>query len=148
MPFLDHGQTRRVFTDQQNMMFHQLKFRNTLNPKKSWTDAFPGKYPIASSPVSNALIDASIPGNNPAYSIKGWIVNATNLISSIPNQANTLKAIQNLDLLVSIDTMPMEITGWADVVLPECTYLERYDVLRVSPHRKPALALRMPPQNR
>ena len=112
--------------------------------KKSWTDAFPGKYPIASSPVSNALIDASIPGNNPAYSIKGWIVNATNLISSIPNQANTLKAIQNLDLLVSIDTMPMEITGWADVVLPECTYLERYDVLRVSPHRKPALALRMP----
>src|SRR5665647_1555379 len=38
----------------------------------------------------------------------------------------------------------MEITGWADVVLPECTYLERYDVLRVSPHRKPALALRMP----
>ena len=40
--------------------------------------------------------------------------------------------------------MPMEITGWADVVLPECTYLERYDVLRASPHRKPAIALRMP----
>ncbi len=40
--------------------------------------------------------------------------------------------------------MPMEITGWADVVLPECTYLERYENLRVSPHRKPALALRMP----
>ncbi len=40
--------------------------------------------------------------------------------------------------------MPMEITGWADVVLPECTYLERYDYLRISPHRKPAIALRMP----
>jgi thiosulfate reductase/polysulfide reductase chain A len=38
----------------------------------------------------------------------------------------------------------MEITGWADVVLPECTYLERYDMLRISPHRKPAIALRMP----
>ncbi|MCK7536781.1 MAG: molybdopterin-dependent oxidoreductase [Marinilabiliales bacterium] len=35
--------------------------------------------------------------------------------------------MQNLDLLVVIDTMPMEITGWADVILPECTYLERYD---------------------
>jgi thiosulfate reductase/polysulfide reductase chain A len=38
----------------------------------------------------------------------------------------------------------MDITGWADVVLPECTYLERYDNLRESPHRKPAIALRMP----
>ena len=38
----------------------------------------------------------------------------------------------------------MEITGWADVILPECTYLERYDALRVSPHRQPAIALRMP----
>jgi thiosulfate reductase/polysulfide reductase chain A len=113
-------------------------------PAKSWQDAFPGKYPVASSPVSNALIDASIPENNPAYLIKGWFVNGTNLILTIPNQANTLKAIQNLDLLVAVDTMPMEITGWADVVLPECTYLERYDALRVSPHRKPALALRMP----
>ncbi len=87
---------------------------------------------------------ATIPDNNPAYPVKGWIVNGTNLINTIPNQANTLKAIQNLDLLVAIDTMPMEITGWADVVLPECTYLERYDTLRVSPHRKPAIALRMP----
>ena len=114
------------------------------DPKKSWTDAFPGKYPIASSPVSNAIIDASIPENKPGLLIKGWIVNGTNLVSSIPDQLNTLKAIQNLDLLVSVDTMPMEITGWADVVLPECTYLERYDMLRISPHRKPALALRMP----
>lgn len=113
-------------------------------PAKEWQDLFPGRYPIASVPPANMLVDASIPENKPAYPVKGWLVNATNLISSIPNQANTLKAIQNLDLLVAIDTMPMEITGWADVVLPECTYLERYDYLRVSPHRKPALALRMP----
>jgi thiosulfate reductase/polysulfide reductase chain A len=112
--------------------------------RKKWTDAFQGKYPIANSPVSNALIDASIPENNPGLLIKGWIVNGTNLISSIPDQEKTKKAIQNLELIVSVDTMPMEITGWADVVLPECTYLERYDMLRASPHRKPAIALRMP----
>jgi thiosulfate reductase/polysulfide reductase chain A len=113
-------------------------------PAKGWQDAFPGKYPLASSPVSNALVDASIPENNPDYPIKGWIVNGTNLIFTIPDQAKTLKAIQNLDLIVAIDTMPMEITGWADVILPECTYLERYDAIRVSPHRKPGIALRMP----
>jgi thiosulfate reductase/polysulfide reductase chain A len=113
-------------------------------PNKTWQDAFPGKYGYASLTVSNALVDASIPENNPAYPIKGWFVNGTNLINTLPNQANTLKAIQNLNLIVAVDTMPMEITGWADVILPECTYLERYDNIRISPHRKPAIAVRMP----
>ena len=40
--------------------------------------------------------------------------------------------------------MPAEITGWADVVLPECTYLERYDDLRLSPGRNASIALRAP----
>ena len=71
-------------------------------------------------------------------------MNGTNLIFTIPDQKRTIEAIQNLELLVAVDTMPMEITGWADVVLPECTYLERYDTLRDSPHRKPQIALRMP----
>jgi thiosulfate reductase/polysulfide reductase chain A len=113
-------------------------------PGKTWSDSFPGRYPIASTAVTNALIDASIPENNPGLLIKGWIVNATNLLASVPDQGKTLRAIQNLELIVAVDTMPMEITGWADVVLPECTYLERYDILRASPHRKPAIALRMP----
>ena len=113
-------------------------------PSKGWSDLFPGKYPLASLTVSNAVIDASIPDNNPSYPVKGWFVNGTNLISTIPNTPNTIKAIQNLDLLVAVDTMPMEITGWADVVLPECTYIERYDALRTGPHRKPSIALRMP----
>jgi thiosulfate reductase / polysulfide reductase chain A len=113
-------------------------------PAKSWVDLFPGKYPIASSVPTNVLIDGSIPDNKPGYPIKGWFVNATNLLSTVPDMNNTIKAIQNLDLMVVVDTMPMEVTGWADVVLPECTYLERYDALRVSPHRKPAIALRMP----
>ena len=63
---------------------------------------------------------------------------------TIPNSKYTLEAIQNLDLLVAVDTMPMEIAGWADVVLPECTYLERYDDLRGGPHREASIALRMP----
>lgn len=111
---------------------------------RSWQELFPGRFPLAGGVVSNALIEASIPENNPAWSIKGWIVNGSNLVNTIPDQKKTLAAIQNLDLLIAIDTMPMEITGWADVVLPECTYFERYDSLRISPHRKPAVALRMP----
>lgn len=122
----------------------QVSLPDFAAPRRTWQDLFPGRYPGATTPVTNALIDGSIPENNPGYQIKGWIVNGTNLILTVPDQTKTLKAIGNLDLLVAIDTMPMEITGWADVVLPECTYLERYDILRTSPGRKPSVALRMP----
>jgi thiosulfate reductase/polysulfide reductase chain A len=113
-------------------------------PKRSWRNAFPEKYNLADLALASGICDATIPAAGRDCSFKGWIVNGTNLIKTLPNQANTLKAIQNLDLMVVIDTMPMEITGYADVVLPECTYLERYDMLRDSKHRRPAIALRMP----
>jgi thiosulfate reductase/polysulfide reductase chain A len=113
-------------------------------PKKSWRDAFPGKYILADEVLASGICDASIPSNERDCSFKSWIVNGTNLIYTLPNQKKTLEAIDNLELLVVIDTMPMEITGYADVVLPECTYLERYDNIRNSAHREPNISLRMP----
>lgn len=113
-------------------------------PEKSWRDAFPNQYALADLPLASGICDASIPNPERSLTYKAWIVNGTNLIETLPNQENTLKAIENLEFMVVIDTMPMEITGWADVILPECTYLERYDTLRTGPHRKPQIALRMP----
>jgi thiosulfate reductase/polysulfide reductase chain A len=113
-------------------------------PERTWKDAINRAYPLADENVSNAILDASLPAEDRDWSIKGWFVNGTNLIHTLPDQKRTLEAIQNLELLVVIDTMPMEITGYADVVLPENTYLERYDNIRSSPHREPNIALRMP----
>jgi anaerobic selenocysteine-containing dehydrogenase len=45
------------------------------------------------------------------------------------NEEETIKAIQNLDLMVVIDVIPSEITGWADVVLPESVYVESMMIL-------------------
>jgi len=113
-------------------------------PKRTWHDAFPGKYPLADTVLANGVCDATIPSASRDCSFKGWIVNGTNLIFTLPDIRNTIKAIENLELLVVIDTMPVEITGYADVVLPECTYLERYDEIRTSKHRVPTIALRQP----
>ncbi|MCY1635316.1 molybdopterin-containing oxidoreductase family protein [Marinifilum sp. D737] len=113
-------------------------------PKKNWRDAMDGKYNLADLALASGVCDASIPGPDMDYAIKGWIVNGTNLINTLPNQKKTIQAIQELDLIAVVDTMPMEITGYADVVLPECTYLERYDALRISQGREPSIALRMP----
>lgn len=114
------------------------------HPKWDWKDVHEDRYPLAALPVSNALIDSSIPKNNPKHLIRAWIVGGTNLPLTLPDQQKTLKAIKALEFMVVVDTMPMEVTGYADVVLPECTYLERYDYLRAAPHREPNVALRMP----
>jgi thiosulfate reductase/polysulfide reductase chain A len=114
-------------------------------PKRSWKDAYPeGKYNLVSEVLSTGICDATIPNPDLSCNLKGWIVYGTNLMAALPDQEKTLEAIRNLDFLVVVDTMPMDITGYADIVLPECTYLERYDILRTSPHREPYLALRMP----
>lgn len=112
--------------------------------RKSWRDILGDLYPFTDLPLANAIVDGSIPGHLKDFQYRGWIVNGSNLNMTMPDSRKTLEAIQHLELLVAIDTMPMEITGWADVVLPECTYLERYDVLRNDHHREPVIALRMP----
>ncbi len=113
-------------------------------PKWSWYATLNGRYPLAKESITNTIIEASIPSEKNEHQIKGWIVSGSNLVVAIPGKELLMKAMQSLDLLVVVDTMPMEITGFADVVLPECTYLERYDDLRATAHREPTLALRMP----
>ena len=89
----------------------------------------PPTYPFASEAITTGIREATITGK--PYPVKGWFVYATNLIQALPNEAETIQAIQALDLLVVVDVVGSEIAGWADVVLPEATYLERYDELNV-----------------
>ncbi len=55
-----------------------------------------------------------------------------------------VEAAQYLDLLAVVETMPAEMTGFADVVLPDTTYLERYDALNNPPWREPFASIRQP----
>ncbi|MBX2991071.1 MAG: molybdopterin-dependent oxidoreductase [Bacteroidetes bacterium] len=100
------------------------------------------KYPFAHETITTGIREATITGK--PYPVKGWFVYATNLLHALPNEEETIKAIQNLDLLVVIDVIPSEIAGWADVVLPESVYLERFDDLNVEWFREPFVALRQP----
>jgi len=106
------------------------------------------KYPLGTSTPIQDLIKASIPGkydkSNPEALIKAWVVYSTNLITSVPETQLTLEAIEHLDLLVVVDTMPSEITGYADVILPDTTYLERHDVLNSPSWKEPFVSIRQP----
>ncbi len=111
-------------------------------PEKGRVDNQNGRFPFATEPVTTAIREATITGQ--PYPVKGWLVYATNLLHAMPDQRETFRAIQALDLLVVVDVIPSEIAGWADVVLPETTYLERYDDLNVEWFREPFVALRQP----
>jgi len=102
------------------------------------------KYPLAQMGITNEIIRASIPEENTKHQVKAWFVSGTNLPQSIPDKKQLEKALDAIEFVVVCDTMPMDVTGYADVILPENTYLERYDKLRYAPNREPSIALRAP----
>ncbi len=113
-------------------------------PEWTWKDLNEGKYPLAFMGITTELLNASVPRLNYKHQIKAWLVGGTNLPVSLPDKKLFKEAADAVEFIAVMDTMPMEITGYADVILPEATYLERYDFLRAAQNRTPNVALRMP----
>jgi thiosulfate reductase/polysulfide reductase chain A len=105
-------------------------------------DRAAGRFPFAEEVTTNGIREATRTGE--PYPIKGWFVHGTNLVQSMPDVRETVDAIRKLDLLVVCDVQPTEITQWADVLLPEDTYLERYDDLALGTGKEPYVGLRQP----
>lgn len=80
-------------------------------------------------------------GKSP-YPIRGMFVYKQNPMLSVPNSAKTKKMFEKMDLVVVIDTMPSDTAMYADVVLPECTYLEREDPVQSFAGIEPAIIIR------
>ncbi len=110
--------------------------------KKEKVDNTGNKYPFAFEEITTGVRETTITGK--PYPIKGWFIAGTNLLYSIPNTEETIKAIKNLDLLVVVDVVGSEMAGWADVVLPEAVYLERHDDLNAPAFKEPFISLRQP----
>lgn len=101
-------------------------------------------FPLATLPCAYDVAQASVKDGEDEARIRAWIVYGCNVPLTLPNTEKTIAAMNALDFVVAVDTMPSEVTGYADVVLPENTYLERYDDLESTPYRVPYVALRQP----
>ena len=112
-------------------------------PKWGWKE-IGDKYPLAQMGITTEVIKATIPSPDNKYPVKAWLVAGTNITKSIPDIKLLEAAMEELEFMVVVDTMPMDVTGYADVVLPECTYLERYDDIRSATNREPSIAVRIP----
>jgi len=109
-------------------------------PRADGADAV--QFPFADEGITTSIRDATLSAK--PYPIKSWFVYSTNLMQALPNPQETLKAIDQLDLLVVCDTIPSEIAGYADVILPDTTFLERHDELLVGYGRTGWTSLRQP----
>lgn len=76
------------------------------------------------------------------YPIRGMFTYKQNPMLSVPNINRTKKMFEMLDLVVTIDTMPSDTAMMSDVILPECTYLEREDPIKSFGGSEPAIILR------
>jgi len=92
--------------------------------------------------AAQEIVEASI---GPQPRIRQWILCAVNPVHSIPGFRQTREAMRSLDFITMLDVIPTEGALWADLILPEASYLERYDdVLAVLDHPQPFVALRQP----
>ena len=123
---------------QKSYKVPKIKFPSFSHPRTK----FKSTFPFASKVSSYEVINQTKTGK--PWEIQGWIVYGTNLVHTSANQSLTYDAIKKLKFLCAIDVLPTEITGYADVVLPECTYLERYDDLDDRTYRIPYVGIRQP----
>ncbi len=83
------------------------------------------------------------------YPIRAWIAMRHDLLSGMPDPERQKQLLDRLDLLVSIDTNYSEFGWFADVILPESTFLERDNFIVQQKGLKPRLARRqmvLPPK--
>ena len=85
------------------------------------------KYPFAhSSGVYVEAREAMITGI--PYQPRAAVFMFQNFMFSVPNTAKNIQALNNLDLIVSVDTHMSETALMADYVIPGSTYFERYEL--------------------
>ncbi len=101
-----------------------------------------GPHPFAKPQLMQTIRRATITGD--PYPIKGWVVAGTNILRAVPNPVKSIEAIMKLDLLVAVDIKPLDTAMMADVILPECTYLERHDKLKIDRGRSLSVGIRQP----
>ena len=77
---------------------------------------------------TDLIRDTAISGK--PYPIKGCVIWGQNPIQTIPNQEKTIKMLEQMDFVMCVDVMPTDITMFADILLPDTSYLERYDLVK------------------
>ncbi len=92
-------------------------------------DGVPWMYPFVPLKIGvfQQLRDSIVDGK--PYAAHGWFISRQNPVLSLPDRQKTLEAFNKMDFIVTMDILMNDTAWFSDVVLPEASYLERYDPL-------------------
>ena len=76
------------------------------------------------------------------YPVKAFIAYRFDPIAAFPDTDEQRRVLDNLDLLVAIDVNYSDTAWYADVILPESTYLERSNIIATQKGPKPGFVMR------
>ncbi len=76
------------------------------------------------------------------YPIKAYFVVRHDPLLALPDPEEQKRILNKLDLIVVVDVNYSETFGFADVILPESTYLERDTMMRTDKGLKPGFSMR------
>ena len=75
------------------------------------------------------------------YKLHGWFIARNNPVMTQSNMENVIKAIKAMDLVVVVDIQVSDTAWYADVVLPDTTYLERDEEFTASGSKNPSFGV-------
>ncbi len=92
-------------------------------------DGVPWKFPFVPLKLGifQEMRDGALKGD--PYEAHGWLISRQNPVQDLPDRAKTLELFGKLDFIANIDIIMNDTSWFSDVVLPEASYLERYDPL-------------------
>ncbi|SFV66951.1 polysulfide reductase, subunit A [hydrothermal vent metagenome] len=76
------------------------------------------------------------------YPIRAMFMRKHNPLAGVPNTAKTVEFLKKMDLNVMIDILPSDTAMYADVILPEASYLERTSPVASYGFLEPAIVQR------
>jgi thiosulfate reductase/polysulfide reductase chain A len=151
LPEFPHAYVRRD-EDHGDFNFNYSDFTSDGHGRVLRADGagVPGRWPLANPQygLTNEMWRAM--AEQEPYPLKALLTAGGNGFTNSTDYDTVRKALLNMDFYVAADVMPNEMNSYADILLPEASYLERYDDLQIGGAREGFVALRepaMPPQH-
>ena len=114
------------------------------DPKAPRVDEVEKNFPLANKGDGSYLkLRENVLAGTP-YPVKAWMIHKQDPVNSLPDQAKTLRMIEQMDFVGVIDIQMSDTAWFADVIFPESTYLERQDPIEVMSGIWPVVVYRQP----
>jgi len=122
----------------------ELLFLPWDDPKAPRVDELDKNFPLAAKTDGVYLkLRENVLAARP-YPVKGWMIYKQDPMNAVPEQGKTLQMLAQMDFVGVIDIQMSDTAWYADVILPESTYLERLDPVEMLGGIRPVVLYRQP----